>query len=153
MNIYQIDQEILNCIDETGEVIDMDRLMELQMEREQKCENVACWIVDLNAEVKAIREQRIILAERLAAAEAKAEQLKKYLAEALCGEKLKTGRVSVSYRKSTSTEIDEGTVLPDEYQRVKIETEPDKTKIKEALSSGADIPGCRLVTKTSVIVK
>lgn len=153
MNIYQIDREILNCVDEFGEVVDLERLMELQMEREQKCENVACWIIDLAAESKAIKEQEAVLKARREACDAKADSLKRYLLDALGGEKLKTGRVSVSYRKSTSTEIDDVDVVPEEFMRVKTTIEPDKTAIKEALSSGTEINGCRLVTKTSVVVK
>ena len=153
MNIYQIDREILSCIDETGEVLDIDRLMALQMERDQKCENVACWIIDLAAEAKAIKEQEAILKARREAAEAKAESLKKYLADALDGEKFKTARVSVSYRKSISVEVADGAQLPDALLRVKTTMEPDKAAIKESLAAGIEISGCRLVTKTSVVVK
>lgn len=153
MNIYQIDQQILSCIDELGEVIDLERLMALQMERKEKCENIACWIVDLQAEAKAIKEQIAVLRERQEKAEAKTEQLKRYLADALGGEKLKTGRVSVGYRHSISTEVEQDAQLPEEYTRVRSLVEPDKAKIKEALNAGTIINGCRLVDKTSVIVK
>ena len=45
MTIYEINEEILNCIDlETGEIIDIDKLNELQLEKDAKIENVACWI-------------------------------------------------------------------------------------------------------------
>ena len=38
-NLYQIKNEILNCVDmETGEIIDFDRLAELQLERNAKIE-------------------------------------------------------------------------------------------------------------------
>lgn len=37
MNLYEIDQEIMNCVDmETGEIIDPARLDELQMDRDIK---------------------------------------------------------------------------------------------------------------------
>jgi len=154
MTVFEIDEAILGCVDpESGEIIDIDRLMELQMERAEKLENVACWVVDLAAETKAIKEQEAVLKARREAAERRAESLKRFLADALKGEKFKTGRISVSYRKSTSTEIDEGTELPEEFRRVKTIVEADKAAIKEALTAGADIPGCRLVTKTSVVVK
>ena len=56
MKLYEIENAILECIDtETGEVIDIERLNELQMERETKIENVACWIKDLKAEAEAIK--------------------------------------------------------------------------------------------------
>ena len=38
-NIYEINQAILDCIDpETGEVLDMEALEQLQMDRVQKAE-------------------------------------------------------------------------------------------------------------------
>ena len=51
MKLYEIDEQILNCIDaETGEIIDADMLNALQMERDAKIEGVALWIKDLKAE-------------------------------------------------------------------------------------------------------
>ena len=47
MTLYEIDNAILDCIDlETGEIIDVDKLNELQLEKETKIENVALWIKD-----------------------------------------------------------------------------------------------------------
>lgn len=51
MKLYEINEAILGCIDqETGEVIDPEKLDALTMERETKLENVALWIKDLKAE-------------------------------------------------------------------------------------------------------
>ena len=45
MNIYEIDRAITDLFDaETGEIIDFDALAALQMERDQKIENVALWL-------------------------------------------------------------------------------------------------------------
>ena len=56
--LYEIDQEILDCIDmETGEILDLEKLTALQMERERKLEGVALWIKDLNAEAAAVKEE------------------------------------------------------------------------------------------------
>ena len=58
MKLYEIDAAIMECIDlETGEIVDADRLTALQMEREQKLENVALWIKDLDAEAKALKAE------------------------------------------------------------------------------------------------
>lgn len=47
-SLYEINAAILDCVDlETGEIIDIERLQELQMEREQKIENVALWYKNL----------------------------------------------------------------------------------------------------------
>ena len=42
MNLYQIDSALAGCVDaETGEILDVEKLMELNMAREQKIESAA----------------------------------------------------------------------------------------------------------------
>ena len=42
MNLYQIDSALAECVDaETGEILDVEKLLELNMAREQKIENIA----------------------------------------------------------------------------------------------------------------
>ena len=78
MTIYEIDQAIMECVDlETGEIIDTEKLDKLQMERDAKLENVACWIKDLKAEAEALKNEKQALAERQKVAENKMESLKK----------------------------------------------------------------------------
>ena len=58
MRLYDIPKEIEACVDtETGEIIDIERLDALQMERDEKVSNIACFINDLAAEEKAIGEE------------------------------------------------------------------------------------------------
>jgi len=55
MTLYDIDDAILACIDnETGEVIDFDRLNQLNIDRNIKIDNIACLYKQLNAEFVAI---------------------------------------------------------------------------------------------------
>ena len=155
MKLYEIDAAIEGCVDmETGDIVDIEKLEALEMERDAKISNLACWIKDLKAEAKAIKEEEDALAKRRRVAENKAESVNNFLMSYLNGCKFKDSRVSISYRKSTSTEIDEDldlNTLPDEYKRVKVETA--KTAIKEALQAGEIIEGCRLVENTSMIIK
>ena len=153
MKLYEIDDAILECIDlETGEIIDAEQLDKLQMEREKKLENVACWIKDLKAEAEALKNEKQALAERQKVAENKAESLKKWLAYALNGQAFKTIRASVSFRKSQKVEIADIYKLDENYLRYK-EPEADKTAIKEALKAGKEVAGATLVENTSVIIK
>ena len=158
MTIYEIDKEILNCIDpETGEIIDIDKLNELELERDAKIENVACWIKELKAEAEAIKAEKLALAERQKVAENKAESLKKWLAFALNGEKFKTAKCSVSFRKTESVEVtDEGlSNLMKEHDELLTykAPEPNKKAIKDALKDGLSVQGVRLECNTSVIIK
>ena len=103
MKLYEIDNAILDCIDlETGEVIDIERLDALNMERDAKIENVACWIKDLRAEAEAIKAEKLALAERQKVAENKVESLKKWVAYALGGQKFITAKCAVSFRNTES---------------------------------------------------
>ena len=160
MKLYEIDNAILECIDfETGEIIDVDKLNKLQIEREAKIENVACWIKELKAEAEAIKAEKLALAERQKVAENKAESLKKWLAFALNGEKFSTARCSVSFRATESVEVtDEGLENlmrggKDELLTYK-DPEPNKKAIKEAIKNdGLNIQGVQLVQNVSTIIK
>lgn len=151
MNLYEINEEMTNCIDpETGEV-DIDQLNALQMLKEEKIENIALWIKDLKAEAEALKAEKLAFQARQAAAENKAESLKNYLANALNGEKFKTTRCAVSFRKAEKVEITDELELPPEFTTVEIKA--DKTAIKQAIKQGQEIAGARLVETTSCIIK
>ena len=50
--LYEINQDILDCIDlETGEVFDLDKLQNLQMEKNEKIENIALLIKNLKSDI------------------------------------------------------------------------------------------------------
>lgn len=154
MTIYEIDAAILECVDqETGDIIDIDRLAALEMERGQKISNVACWIKDLEAEAEAISKEKKKLAERQAACENKAASLKKYLTFALNGMKYKDARCSVSYRKSDSVEVDKAAIdkLPEEY--IKVEKTVRKSELKNALKLGFEFEGVKLVEKSNIQIR
>ena len=152
-NLYEIKKEILNCRDpETGEIIDEAALMALTIERDLKVENVALWIKNLAAEAKAYKDEKDAFAQRQKTAENKAESLKKYLGTALEGQKFKSTRVSVSYRRSESVECDDLGQVDDEYLKYR---EPDinKVKIKEAIKAGIQVDGCKLVEKQNIQIR
>lgn len=152
-NLYEIDAQIMECVDfETGEIIDVERLEALQMEFDSKVEGIALWIKSLVAEAKMVKEEKDNLATRQKACENKAESLKKYLASALGGEKFKTSKVSISYRKSKSVEVEDISLLDDDYLKFK-EPEADKTKIKKALEEGISLQGVSLVEKNNIQIK
>ena len=93
MNLFEIENEIMNCWDqETGEILDSDRLDQLEMERDTKIENIALYIKNLTADAEALKAEKQSFAERQKAAENKVESLKKYLATYLAGQKFSTPR-------------------------------------------------------------
>jgi hypothetical protein len=153
MTLYEINAAITDCVDaETGEVIDFERLVALNMEREAKLENIALWIKDLTAEAAAIKAEKMKLAERQAAAENKAESLKEFLSEQLGGQKFSTARCAVSFRRTKSVNVTDLWKIPEEYLKYSDPT-PDKKALGEALKAGQTIEGAELVEKLSTIIK
>lgn len=153
MNLYQIDAEIMNLIDyETGEILDWDKLDELQTAKEQKIENIALYIKNLNAEAAALKAEKDAFAERQKAAERRAEGLKQYLVSALKGEKFKTTKVNISYRKSEALEIADGVEIPEDFLKY-AEPEINKTNLKKAIKDGLLIEGVSVVERQNIQIK
>lgn len=161
MTLYEIDQRITDLLDpETGELLNYEAFASLQMEREQKLENMALWFKDLTAEAKAIKEEIDSLTERRKAVEAKAERLKNYLDLALDGQKFQTPRCQVSFRKTTSLEVSDDTALiewaesngHDDCLRYKT-PELSKKAIADLIKSGTEVPFAQLVNGRSLVVK
>lgn len=153
MTLYEINTALMALIDdESGEITDYDKFSELEMTLAEKRENILLWIKNLNADAKAIKEEEKILADRRKVIENKADNLRKYIEYDLAGEKFKTARVSVSYRKSTAVNVLDLNKIPAEYLRMK-EPEADKTAIKEALNNGVKIEGAELIENISMQIK
>lgn len=152
MTLYEINAEILACIDdETGEIIDFDRLSQLSVERENKLESVALWIKNLEANAKAIKAERDSLKVREEQAERKALALREWLSGALNGQKMDTPKVKVSYRKSTAVEVDDR--LPKKWCSKKIVYTPDKVAIRTAIQNGKKITGAKIVERQNIQIK
>lgn len=163
MTLYEIDKAIMEkyaaSIDpETGEIADgLEYELEgLNIEREQKLENIGLLIKNLNAEATACKNEAKAFTERAKSAEAKAEWLKAYIDTSLNGTPFKTDKIAVTYRKTTAVEVDFPALCASEdankYLRFK-EPEPDKVKIKEALKAGGSVAGCMLVERNSMSIK
>ena len=159
MKLYEIDDAILECIDlETGEIIDTEQLDKLQMERDTKLENVACWIKDLKAEADALKAEKQALAERQRVAENKENSLKKYLAYALDGKKFSTAKCAVSFRTTESVKVTaeglENLMREGKDDLLTYKTpEPNNTAIKQAIKDGLSVAGVQLVQNISTIIK
>lgn len=153
MNLYEIDKELLACIDtETGEIIDEEKLASLEMERDKKVENICLWIKNLRADATAYKAEKDAFYQKQKSAENKAESLKRYLEGYLDGASFKTTRASVSYRKSESVQIDEELVsVPLHY--IKTTTTYDKAELKKALKAGEKFDGVELVESNNIQIK
>lgn len=156
MTLWQIDEQIAKAIElgfdpETGEILDESALEQLQMDRDEKIENICLYIKDLVAESKALADEAKALTERKERSAKKAESLKNYLQAMLDGQKWKSSKAIVSYRKTQSVVVDDMDALKPEFLRIK--KEPDKTAIKEVLKAGAAVAGAHLEDRQSMSIK
>ena len=160
MTLYEIDNAMMSLIDnETGEIVDYEQYEALIMSKEEKIDNTAKWIIELEAEAKMVKERADELTKRAQSAKKKAERLKEFLQEYLAGEKRKTADYTIGYRRTEAVEItDEDRAIAWlmeygedalTYQQPKI----SKTAVKEILKSGKEIPGAELVERQSMSVR
>ena len=151
--LYEIQEDILSCIDlKTGEIIDVERLHGLQMERRQKIRNIACWIKNLLADARAYEEEEKTFAARKTAAKNKADSLKQYLSDCLHGEKIQDKEFSIGWRKSQKIRIDEGAAVPPEYL-ISVPDKVDKQGLKDALRQGVLLPGIALMEYNNIQIQ
>lgn len=161
MTLYEINNAILECCDEeTGEILDCERLEQLQLEKEQKIEGVALYIKNLEAEAAALKAEETALADRRKVKEAKAKRLKEYLTGALAGDKFETARVRLSFRTSTGVEISDELALltwleknhKDQCIKYKL-PEISKSEVGKLLKAGEEMPGAALVERSNLQMK
>lgn len=157
-NLYEIEQALLDCIDtETGEILDFSAFEQLLMEKDTKIEQMALWVKNLNSDAEAFKKEKEVFADKEKAAKAKVESLKKYLDMVLQGNKFSTPKVQITYRKSVSTEVDNEFIewaQKNNCDLLKIkEPEPNKTAIKELITSGTDVPFARVLENSNIQIK
>ena len=95
----------LDIDEETGEILNSDELDALELERDTKIENIALWVKNLLSDAEAYKREKDNFYSKEKAAKNKAERLKGYLEYVLAGDKFKSDRVTISYRKSESLNI------------------------------------------------
>lgn len=156
-SFYELETAIFDLIDEeTGELKDYEAFEKLNMEKNEKIENVALWQKSLLAEAEAIKKEAANLTARAKAKESRATQLEGLLTQVLAGAKFETPKCKINYRKSTAIEIeDEAKFIesaPEQYLTIKKPT-VNKTAIKEAIKAGIDVEGAKLVERSNIIIK
>lgn len=163
MKLFDIDERLAACVKldesrvvdtESGEIIDLEAIAALEMERDKKIENLGCWYKNLLAEAEALKAQKNAFAEREKAKKAKAESLKGFLGRYLNGKKFESAKVAMSFRKSEAVEFDAKCIgdIPEEFLKFK-DPELDKVAVKKAIKAGETVPGCELVARQNLQIK
>lgn len=154
--LYELVKEIenfeLDIDEETGELLNIDELDALQLEKDTKVENICLWIKNLKSDAVAYKAEKDAFEKKRKAAENKAEKLSAYVDYILAGDKFKSSKVNVSYRKSEQVECFDFLEVDPDYLRFK-EPELDKKKIKDALKQGIEVKGCQLVERSNIQIR
>lgn len=147
------DEEVVDT--ETGELLDISYLGELQMEREQIITYLLQEVKNLEADAEAYKKQKDHFAKRQKVAENRKEALKNYVASCLNGDAFEAADKSVkaTFRKSESVVIISLDDIRDEYKTREITYKPDKKAIKEAILRGYEVKGAELVTNQNIQIK
>lgn len=137
MKLYEIDEAIANfefeIDEETGEILNVDELDNLNMAREQKVENIAILYKNSKAETDALIEERNKLNERIQRSKNRDNSLFNYLKFALGGKPFSTTKCECTFRTSEAVEIPDDYLVPDKYCELTITRKPVKSNIKKFL--------------------
>ena len=158
MKLYEIPMEIDALIDpETGEITDTEKLHELVSRYNNGVEWLALEVKNSLAEADALKKEKDSFAQREKVASNRAKNLKNYLAFLLQGEKFKTEKVAISWRRSEQVQVDDENFMPwakehNAFLRWK-EPEVDKVALKEAIKNGIEVPYAALVENQSIQIK
>lgn len=157
MNLYYLNEDIRRALamtDEDGVVTDegYDLLLSLQHERTELIEALLIDIKESQAQAEAIKAEERSLRDRRTGLELRVDRTKRLLQQYADGEKISTGRASLSWRKSTAVVIEDEDQVPSEYWSQKITYALDKQALKEALSQD-DVPGAVLEVRNNPQIK
>jgi hypothetical protein len=146
--------------DELPEECIADTLEAITGEIEIKADNIACMLKNIEAEVKAIKEEEANLATRRKTKEKAYDRLKEYLSatlQSLSIDKVETARNKITFRKSESVEIDDTFIEWAQENREDLlkysAPTADKTEIKKLLKGGAELQGAQLISKSNIQIK
>lgn len=148
MNLYELSlsfQEVQN-MDLDPEVM-KDTLDSIEDAIENKAENIAKLIRNLESDVSAYKEEEDRLKTKRQATENKVKWLKTYLEDnmKMTGKtKFKSGMFNFAIQKNpASVNITDERIIPEEFL-IQQPPKVDKTSLKEILKRGIEVPGAEL---------
>lgn len=178
-SLFDIEQQMYDLLEynvdsETGEIIETEeefnKLYEsIQIDLQTKLDNTICLTKLIDGELDVIDKEIKRLTAEKKAREKKKDWLKNRVdgfvrrqftdengtldTEGLNKYKLTLPHSKISYRKSTSVDVYDLNAVPKEFVKIKTETSPDKTAIKNAINDGKEIKGAKLVTNYGIQLK
>jgi hypothetical protein len=160
VRLYQIEQEYINLAEtliENGGESTPELETQLTINKDQLQNKGVCYgmvIKDIEAENDVIDAEIKRLTELKKSRSKAIDRLKGTLSQAmqLFGlDEIKTPLIKINFRSSQSVEVDVN--LDQKYVKTTVSTAPDKVAIKEAIKSGVEVTGARLVTNQNIQIK
>ena len=158
MNLYELGsayQNVKNMADDLAEDVFLDTLSAIEEPLNEKVENIARFIKNLEAEAEIYKKESQKMAEKSTARTNKAKRLKTYLQESLelAGkEKVKGELFTVSIQNNPPS-----IRLDDDFKigkyLVSVEPRFDKKAILSDLKQGIDIQGAEIVQGKSIRIR
>lgn len=163
MNLYRIQQEHLALLaqieEQEGEIYDhqemalgftLDAFQEKAVSVGFLTKQLEDGITTIDAEIKRLQAMKTAATKRQ-------EWFEAQLAGAMNQfgiEKIDTPTLKISFRKSEAVEVADETLLPESVkEEVPASWKVSKTKIKEAIKAGNEVPGASLVTRQNLQIK
>lgn len=159
MNLFQLNANYaeLSKRDDLDPQVLVDSLNAIKDTRDQKLDNLATWIDQLESEIDFIDEKQKTWRDEKIYRQNKIKVLKQYMTDVMDDagiKKLQTDNHMLSTRNfKASTVIDDEDKLPSEYKEITSVVKPNKKEIYQALKNGLTIDGAHLEPNRSTVIK
>jgi len=165
MKLYEIASEYRNVLRDIEDGADTNEELEQIVEKinaiesdfEVKAQNVAMYFLEIESDIKAIKEEEDRLTARRKSLQTRSDWLKEYLKENM----VKTGKVKIKTPLLTlsvqnnrpAVQIINDEELPKEFKIEEVIYTPNKTAIRIAINAGYEVAGATLTQGTRLVIK
>lgn len=159
MNLFQLNANYaeLSKRDDLDPQVLVDSLNAIKDTRDQKLDNLATWIDQLESEIDFIDEKQKTWRDEKIYRQNKIKVLKQYMTDVMDDagiKKLQTDNHMLSTRNfKASTVVDDEDKLPSEYKEITSVVKPNKKEIYQALKNGLTVDGAHLEPNRSTVIK
>jgi hypothetical protein len=161
-NLRDIELEIENILAVADELPEgeqetaleyLDQLGEMEAE---KVDAIGYAIRKRQSEIVFLKEEEDRLYGRRKAMESRLERFREYLKETMQRantRNIKGTKTTLFLMQRESVDVYHAAELPEKFVNIKIDYQPDKAKIKDAIKSGTIVPGASLTTRTTAVIR
>jgi DNA repair ATPase RecN len=157
MKLYELANMYNRIIEMEESEAMLDTLESIEESLDQKAENIAKMITELNAQSETISVEIKRLTEMKSKIENKSNYLQNYIYDNMVFMKkdtIKSDLFNIKIVKNPySVEIKDEAIIPEDYKNQKITISVDKKKLLEDLKNGMEIQGATLQQKTRLSIK